>query len=113
MIYYRILNMVPCAKLPNNKISLMKLKKKKKQTGPSQQKYWQSIISLSLAIVIFFIEVQLIHNAVLISALQKSDSVIHIDTFFFILFSIVVYHRILNIFPCAIPQDLVVYLFAI
>ena len=29
MIYYRILNMVPCAKLPNNKISLMKLKKKK------------------------------------------------------------------------------------
>ena len=32
---------------------------------------------------------------------------------FFIFFSIVVYHRILNIAPCAIQLDLVVYLFCI
>ena len=72
-----------------------------------------TIISLSLAIIIFFIEVQLIHNVVLISAVQKSDSVIHIHTFFFILFSIMVNHRILNIVHCAVQQDLVVYLFSI
>ena len=41
----------------------------------------------------YFIEVQLIYNVVLISAIQQSDSVIHIYiyTFFFILFSIMVY----------------------
>ena len=38
----------------------------------------------------------------LISAVQQSDSVIHIYTFFFIFFSITVYHRMLNIVPCAI-----------
>ena len=49
-----------------------------------------------------FIEVQLIYN-VLISVVQQSDSVIYICIsdiyyiFFIILFSIVVYHRILNI----------------
>ena len=37
---------------------------------------------------------------VLISAVWPSDSVIY--TFFFIFFSIIVYHRILNIVPCAI-----------
>ena len=51
---------------------------------------------------IYFIEVQLIYNVVLISAVQQSDSVIHIYTFFFIFFSIMVYHRILNIVPCVI-----------
>ena len=51
----------------------------------------------------FFMEVQLIYNVVLISAVQQSDSVIHIYTFFFkILLSIMVYHSILNIVPCAI-----------
>ena len=54
----------------------------------------------------YFIEVYLIHNAVLISSLQQSDSVIHIYIhiywFFFILFSIMVYQRILNVVPCAI-----------
>ena len=45
----------------------------------------------------------------LISAIQKSGSIIHIYTFFFIFFSIMVYHRILNIVPCAIQQDLVGY----
>ena len=44
-------------------------------------------------------------NAVLISAIEQSDSVIHyIHTysFFFIFFSIMVYHRPLNIVPYAI-----------
>ena len=36
----------------------------------------------------------------LISAVQHSDSVIHRYTFFFIFFSIMVYHRILNIVAC-------------
>ena len=44
----------------------------------------------------------LVYNVVLISAVQQSDSVIHIHTFVFILFSIMVYHRILNIVPLAI-----------
>ena len=34
-------------------------------------------------------------------------------TFFFIFFSTMVYHRILNIAPCAIQWDLVVYTFCI
>ena len=38
----------------------------------------------------------------LLSALQKSDSVIHKCTFFFIFFSIKFYLRILNIAHCAI-----------
>ena len=46
------------------------------------------------------------YNVVLISAVQQSDSVlyiyIYIDIFFFIFSSIMVYHRILNIVPCAI-----------
>ena len=37
---------------------------------------------------------------VLISAIQKSDSVTHI------FFTIMVYHSILNIVPCAIQEDL-------
>ena len=44
----------------------------------------------------YFIQVYLIYSVVLISAVQKSDSVTH----FFILFSIMIYHRILNIIPC-------------
>ena len=52
-------------------------------------------------------EVQLINNAVLITALQQSDSVIHTHTLslsflFKIFFSIMVYHGILNIILCAI-----------
>ena len=34
----------------------------------------------------YFIELQLIYNVVLISAVQKSDSVIHKNKFFFIFF---------------------------
>ena len=52
-------------------------------------------------IYIYFIEVQLIHNVVLISAIQQCDSVICIYTFC-IFFSIMVYHRVLNIVPCAV-----------
>ena len=49
-----------------------------------------------------FVEVLLIYNVVSISTVEQSDSVIHVYTFFFIFFSIMVYHRILNIVPCAI-----------
>ena len=38
---------------------------------------------------------------------------LYIYTFFFIFFSIMVYYRTLNIVPCAIQQDLVVYPFYI
>ena len=53
----------------------------------------------------------MIYNVVLISAVQQSDSVIHIYTFFFIFFVIMVYPRVLNIVPCAIESDIVVYPF--
>ena len=48
----------------------------------------------------YFIEEELVYN-VLISVTQKNDLVIHMLTFF-ILFSIMAYHKILNIVPCAI-----------
>ena len=44
----------------------------------------------------------------LISAVQQSDSVLYI-TYIFILFSILVYHRVLKIVLCAIQWDLVDY----
>ena len=54
--------------------------------------------------LIYFTEVQLIHNVVLISAVQQSDSVIHIYIYIYIhSFSYsfpLVYHRILDIVPC-------------
>ena len=64
-----------------------------------------------------FIEVELVYNIVLVSDVQWSDSVcvcvcvyIHIHIYSFLtLFSIVVYHRILNIVPSAIQEDFVVY----
>ena len=53
----------------------------------------------------FFFEVQLIYNAVLITAVQQSDSAIHTHThthsFFLTFFSIMVYHRTLNTVLCA------------
>ena len=49
---------------------------------------------------IFFTEVELMYNAVLISAVQQSDSVIHTHSFFNIFFSMMVYRRILNIVLC-------------
>ena len=50
-----------------------------------------------------FIKVQLIYN-VIVSALQQSDPVIHIYTFFFRCFSHIDYCRILGRIPCAIQQ---------
>ena len=47
-------------------------------------------------------EVELIYIVVLISAVQQSESVIHIHVFFFIFFSMMVYSRILNTVPCAL-----------
>ena len=57
---------------------------------------------------LFFIEVQLIYNVALITAVQQSDSgiythiYIYTHTLFKIFFSTVVYYKILNIVPCAI-----------
>ena len=41
------------------------------------------------------------YNVVLISAIQQSDSVLHMYDFL-IFFSVIVYHRILNIVFCAV-----------
>ena len=46
-----------------------------------------------------FIGVKLIYNVVLVSAVQQSESVIHIYILP-IIYSNMVYHRILNIVPC-------------
>ena len=65
-----------------------------------------------LFLTIYFIEVWLIYSVVLISTLQESDSVTHIHIYILhIFFSIMVYRRILNIVPCAMHQDLLVYPF--
>ena len=53
----------------------------------------------------------MIYNVVSISAVWQSDSMIHIHIVFCIFFSIIVYSWILNIVPCAIQQDVVVYSF--
>lgn len=47
------------------------------------------------------IDLQLIYNVVLVSNLQQSDSDTHPHIFFSIFFSIMIYHRILNIVACA------------
>ena len=58
---------------------------------------------LFIFLKIYFIEVSLIYNVVLISTVPPSDSVVHIYTHSFSYsFFIVVYHRILNRVPCAI-----------
>ena len=51
------------------------------------------------AVHVFLIEVELIYSVVFISVIQQNGSVIHIYAFFFSLFSITVYHRILRIVP--------------
>lgn len=50
----------------------------------------------------FLIEVQLIYGVALVSGVQPSDSVFRTYTFFFRLFSSIVYHKILNIFSSAV-----------
>ena len=59
--------------------------------------------------VIFFLS-KLIYSVVLISLCSKRTQ-LYMYTFFFILFSIKVYLRRLDIAPCAIYQDLLVYPF--
>jgi len=50
------------------------------------------------------------YNALLISAVQQSDPIIHVHTFFFLtLSSIMFHHKGLDIVPCAIQQDLITY----
>ena len=51
---------------------------------------------------IYFIDVWLSYNVVLISAVWHSDSFIQMYTLLFILFSTTVYSRILTIVPCAL-----------
>ena len=66
---------------------------------------WKSITLLKpflLCVCVCLIEVQLIYNVVFITAIQQSDSVIHIHLFFFMVFSTIVFHRILNVVPCAL-----------
>ena len=59
--------------------------------------------SISLISAVYFLtEAKLINNAVLISAVLQSDSVIHIFTLFFIFFYIMAYHRRLGIVPHSI-----------
>ena len=48
----------------------------------------------------YLIDIWLIYNVVLISAVQQSDSVMHTYTFFFYILFHMVHHRILNIVPC-------------
>ena len=53
----------------------------------------------------FFIEVQLIYNAVLVSGVQQSDSVIPM----FIFFKVVFHYGLLNIVPWATIQQVPVF----
>ena len=59
--------------------------------------------------IYFYWKVQLNYNIVLMSFVQESDSVIHI--YFFVFFSIMAYHSILNIVLCAMPVGLCFYFF--
>ena len=56
-----------------------------------------------LFLKIYFIQVWLAYNVVLVSTVQQSDSVVNIYVFCFLFFSIMVYHRTLSIATyCAI-----------
>ena len=68
----------------------------------SPRNMWGESREARNSLYLFIIEVELIYNVVLLSAVQQSDSVIHTYTFIFISFSIMVYHRLLNIVPCAV-----------
>jgi len=68
-----------------------------------QLDFFLAHVKFKMYVLFLKIEVQLAYNAVLFSAVQQSDSGIHIYIFFFPFFSIMVYHWILNIVPCA-PQ---------
>ena len=55
------------------------------------------------------VEVQLVYNVVFISAVQQSDSFIHVltESLLFHIFFLMVYPRTSNIVPCSIQQDLI------
>ena len=56
-----------------------------------------------LASFYFLLEVYLIYNAMLVSGIQQSDSVIHTYVcIFFRFFSLIGYYKILSIVPCTI-----------
>ena len=79
-------------------------------TIPSSVHLWHHIFliffllhcPLILYFLIYFIEVWLIYNVLLISVVKHSDSVIHIYLFFFIFLSVMVCYMILTIVPCVI-----------
>ena len=64
----------------------------RKESGTTEQ--------LHFLFFLFFCRVDL--QLLLVSTEQQNDLGIHIYTFFNILFSIMVYHRSLNILPCAV-----------
>ena len=79
-------------------------------TQPSEfnQRLAKSLQQVS-SFLFFLIDVQLIYNVVSISAVQQSDSGIHILRLLFIFFSIMAYHRILNQFPVLHSRTLFVH----
>ena len=66
--------------------------------------------SISLSFFIIIIGVQLIYNVVLVSGVQQSESVIHINMS--VLFSNPGYYKLLSRFSCAIQQVLISLSFA-
>ena len=77
--------------------------------GPDVGPCWLSILNVTMCTYLFFIEVELIYNAVFISGVQNSDSVISLILFRFS--SLIGYYKILSGVPCAIQQLLISYLF--
>ena len=80
------------------------------KTWPLQSAFLQIFLTSSFFspnplcfVNLFFIEVQLIYNAVLVSGVQQSASVIHIFIHSFkIFFSGMAYQKVLNLVPCGI-----------
>ena len=80
----------------------------------AQYPNYLAIVSPFFSLFFYFyvlIGVHLIYNAVFISAVQHSDSIIHTYTFLFRFFSCIGYYKILRIVPCAIQQVSVGFLF--
>ena len=76
--------------------------KTKQHTWYIRVKFLKSKNILSLYAFLFFLNWSIIYNVALVSA--KWFSYTHIYIFFFILFSIMVYHRILNIVQILFPN---------
>ena len=71
----------------------------------------QDFLIFKILFIYVFIEGQLIYN-VLISGVRQSDSILYTHAYF-IFFTIMAYHGILTLVPCAVQYDLVVYPFYI